>query len=178
MKSNFSQLRSLFLIGVFSVFVTTGCGLFEKEASIDTAELVGLWTVSDADVVPEIGGLPIKNYFTDVMGMSGLEAEAFAAIYDTFLKESFGGTIEFKDDNTYIFRIMDTIEDGSWAINSDGDKIILDGGTTDEQIVTILELTKTTLKVSYDEISMEDLDENVDTPDVEVSMKIEMTLTK
>jgi hypothetical protein len=73
---------------------------------------------------------------------------------------------------------MDTIEDGTWSINSDGNKIILDGGTSDEQIVSILELTKTTLKDSYDEISMEDLDENVDTPDVEVSMKIEMTLTK
>ena len=72
MKGNLSQLRSLFLIGAFSIFVTTGCGLFEKEASINTAELVGLWTVSDADVVPQIGGLPIKNYFTDVMGMSVL----------------------------------------------------------------------------------------------------------
>ena len=51
MKSNLSQLRSLFLIGIFSIFVATGCDLFEKEASIDTAELVGLWTVSDADVV-------------------------------------------------------------------------------------------------------------------------------
>lgn len=178
MSSNLSKMRSLIIIGVFSIFVTTGCGLFEKEASINTAELVGLWTISDADVVPEIGGLPIKNYFTDVMGMSGLEAEAFSAIYDAFLKESFGGTIEFKDDNSYVFRIADTVEDGSWAINTDGNKIILDGGTSDEQIVSILELTKSILKVSYDEISMEDLDENLDTPDVEVSMKIEMTLTK
>ena len=178
MSTNLSRMRSLIVIGVFSIFITTGCGLFEKEESINTAELVGLWTISDADVVPQIGGLPIKNYFTDVVGMSGLEAEAFSAIYDAFLKESFGGTIEFKDDNTYIFTIADTIEDGEWAINSDGNKIIIDAGTADEQIITILELTKSTLKVSYDEISMEDLDENLDTPDVEVSMKIEMTLTK
>ena len=178
MSSNLSKMRSLIIIGGCSIFVATGCDLFDKEASIDTAELVGLWTISDADVVPEIAGLPIKNYFTDVVGMSGLEAEAFAAIYDAFLKESFGGTVEFKDDNSYIFSLAETAEDGSWAINSDGNKIILDGGTSDEQIVSILELTKSTLKVSYDEISMEDLDDNLDTPDVEVTIKLDMTLTK
>ena len=43
--------------------------------------------------------------------MSGLEAEAFSAIYETFLQESFGGTIEFKDNNTYLFSIADNIED-------------------------------------------------------------------
>jgi hypothetical protein len=173
-----SNLKSLFLIGALIPFIMTSCDLFEKEASIDTSQLVGLWTISDADVVPEIGGLPIKNYFTDIIGMSGLEAEAFAAIYDAFLKDSFGGTIEFKDDNTYVFSIAGEIEDGTWALNSDGDKIIIDGGTSDEQLITILELTKSTLKVSYDELSMEDIDDNPDTMDVEVAMKIEMTLTK
>jgi hypothetical protein len=172
-----SNLKSLFLIGLLFLF-STGCDLFEKESTIDTSQLVGLWTISDADVVPEIGGLPIKNYFTDVLGMSGLEAEAFAAIYDAFLAESFGGTIEFKDDNTYIFSIAGGEEDGIWALNSEGNKIIIDGGTSDEQLISILELTKSTLKVSYDELSMEDIDDDPNTPDVEVAMKIEMTLTK
>lgn len=172
-----SNLKSLFLIGML-FFFSTSCDLFEKESTIDTSQLVGLWTISDADVVPEIGGLPIKNYFTDVIGMSGLEAEAFAAIYNAFLKDSFGGTIEFKDDNTYIFSIAGEEEDGSWVLNSDGNKIIIDGGTSDEQLITILELTKSTLKVSYDELSMEDIDDDPNTVDVEVAMKIEMTLTK
>jgi hypothetical protein len=173
-----SNLKSPFLFGVLFIFVTTSCGLFEKEAEINTAELVGVWEVTDADVVPEIGGLPIKNYFTDVLGMSGLEAEAFAAIYNTFLKDSFGGTIEFKDDNTYIFSIADEVDDGSWALSSEGNKIIIDGGTSDEQLISILELTSSTLKVSYDELTMEDIDNDPNTADVEVSMKIEMTLTK
>ena len=178
MKRVHNNFKSLFLIGVLFLFVTTGCDLFDKENKIDTSQLIGTWTISDADIVPEIGGLPIKNYFTDVLGMSGLEAEAFSAIFDTFLQESFGGTIEFKDDNTYIFSIADNIEDGSWALNSDGNKIIIDGGTSDEQLISILELTGTTLKVNYQELSMEDLDDNPETADVEVSMKIEMTLTK
>jgi len=178
MKRVQSNFKSLFLIGVLFLFVTTGCDLFDKESKIDTSQLVGTWTISDADIVPEIGGLPIKNYFTDVLGMSGLEAEAFSAIYESFLQESFGGTIEFKDDNTYIFSITDNIEDGIWALNSDGNKIIIDGGTSDEQLISILELTSTTLKVSYQELSMEDLDDNPETADVEVSIKIEMTLTK
>lgn len=178
MKNFQSNLKSSFFIGVVLFFFTTGCGLFEKDPTIDTSQLVGEWTISDADVIPEIGGLPIKNYFTDVLGMSGLEAEAFAALYDAFLKESFGGTIEFKDDNTYIFRIADSIEDGTWALNADGNKIILDGGTESERLINILELTSSTLKVSYDELSLEDMDDNPDTPDVEVAMNIEMTLTK
>jgi hypothetical protein len=177
MKKIQSNLKSLFLIGMLFVF-SASCDLFDKESTIDTSQLVGLWTVSDADVVPEIGGLAIKNYFTDVMGMSGLEAEAFAAIYDAFLKDSFGGTIEFKDDNNYIFSIAQQERGGTWILNSDGNKIILDGGTADEQLVTILELTKSTLRVSYDELTMEDIDDDPNTADVEVSMKIEMTLTK
>jgi hypothetical protein len=159
-------------------FVVTSCGLFDKESTIDTSQLVGLWTISDADVVPEIGGLPIKNYFTDVLGMSGLEAEAFAAIYDTFLKESFDGTIEFKDNNIYLFSIAGEESDGTWALNSEGNKIIIDGGTSEEQLISILELTSTVLKVSYDELAMEDLDDNPETADVEVAIKVEMTLTK
>ena len=173
-----SSFKSLFLMGVMFLFVTTGCDLFDKESKIDTSQLVGMWTISDADVVPEIGGLPIKNYFTDVLGMSGIEAEAFSAIYDTFLQESFGGTIEFKDDNTYVFSISDSIDDGSWILNSDGNKIIIDGGTSGEQMINILQLTSTTLKVSYEELSMEDLDDNPETPDVEMVLKIEMTLSK
>lgn len=178
MKKIQSNLKSLFLIGVLFLFVTTSCDLFDRESTIDTSQLVGVWTISDADVVPEIGGLPIKNYFTDVLGMSGLEAEAFAVIYDAFLKESFSGTIEFKDNNSYIFNVAGDIKDGTWALNSDGNKIIIDGGTSDEQLITILELTNSTLKVRYNELTMEDLDENPDTADVEVAMKIEMTLTK
>ena len=177
MKKFQSNLRSSFFIGALLFFLAS-CGLFDKESTIDTSQLVGEWTISDADVVPEIGGLPIKNYFTDVLGMSGLEAEAFAALYDAFLKESFGGTIQFKDDHTYIFRIADSIEDGTWALNAEGNKIILDGGTENEQLINIMELTSSTLKVSYDELSIEDMDDNPDTPEVEVSMKIEMTLTK
>jgi hypothetical protein len=170
--------KPLFLFGVLFLFVTTSCDLFDKETTIDTSQLVGVWTISDADVVPEIGGLPIKNYFTDVLGMSGLEAEAFAVIYESFLKESFSGTIEFRDDNTYIFSVAGEIEDGTWALNSEGNKIIIDGGTDNEQLFSILELTNSTLKVSFDELTMEDLDDNPDTEEVEVAMKIEMTLTK
>ena len=73
---------------------------------------------------------------------------------------------------------MYSIEDGTWTLNAEGNKIILDGGTENEQLINILELTSRTLKVSYDELSLEDMDDNPDTPDVEVSMKIEMTLTK
>jgi len=177
MKKIQSNFKSLFLIGMLFL-VAASCDLFDKESTIDTSQLVGFWTISDADVVPEIGGLPIKNYFTDVLGMSGLEAEAFAAIYDTFLKESFSGTIHFKDDNTYLFSIAGDESDGSWALNSEGNKIIIDGGTSDEQLITILELTSSVLKVSYNELAMEDLDDNPETADVEVAMKIEMTLTK
>lgn len=178
MSSIQNTLRSSLFFGVLFLFVTTSCGLFDKESTIDTSQLVGEWTITDADVVPEIGGLPIKNYFTDILGMSGLEAEAFAALYNTFLKESLTGTVDFRDNNTYVFSVAEEVEDGTWALNSDGNKIILNGGTSGEQLITILELTSSTLKVSYDELSMEDLDDNPDTPEVEVSLKVEMTLTK
>lgn len=178
MKSFKRNLSTLFLTTSLFLIVTTGCGLFEKESTIDTSHLVGLWTISDADVIPEVEGLPLKNYFTDALGMSGLEAEAFAALYDAFLQESFGGTVEFRDDNTYSFTVAGDAENGTWSLNSKGNEIIMNGATQDEMIITILELTGTTLKVSYDELSMQDLDSNPETPDVQVAMKIEMTLTK
>jgi len=177
MKKIQSNLKSLFFIGVL-FFVITGCDLFNKEASIDTAQLVGLWTISDAGVVPEIAGLPIKNYFTDVLGSTVGQADLMSQMYSAILEEMIGGTIEFKDDNTYIINFIGDIDDGNWALNSDGDVIIIDPGTSDEQLITIQELTSSTLKISYDELSTEDIDDNPDTPDVEVALKIEMTLTK
>ena len=177
MNKFLSNLKFLLLIGVLFAFVTfTGCN--DDDESSNASLLIGLWTITDADIDADIGGLSIIDYFIDMAGLSELEAEAFATLFDALLEATFTGTIEIKDDNTYITNFGGEIDDGTWSLNSAGDKIILDAGTADEMVINIVSLTETTLIASVDTTELTDIDDNTLTPDIEVSLSVQLTLTK
>jgi hypothetical protein len=94
------------------------------------------------------------------------------------MANTFTGTLQIKDDNTYISNFGGEIEDGTWALNSDGDVLTIDGGTVDEMVINIISITETTLVVSTDTEEFVDIDDNEITPDVEVSLSVQLTLTK
>jgi len=178
MKKVQSNLKFLLLIGVLFVFVTyTGCNN-DDEGDSKANLLIGTWTITDATLEADIGGMSIKDFFINVGGLSEIEAEAIAILFEMGLKASFTGTIQFKDNNTYIINIAGDIDDGTWSLNSTGDKITLDAGTSDETVITIITLTEHTLVVSLDTTELVDIDDEPLTPDVEVSLHVEMTLTK
>ena len=180
MKKFQTNLKFLFLFGILISFVTLiGCNNDDENPDNPiSAELVGLWTISDSNVDVSILGMSIIDYLVNVGGLSEVEAQAFATLFETLLTTNFSGTIEFKANNTYITNIGGETDDGTWSLNSAGDKVTLDAGTADEQVIDIISLTANTLIVGFDQTEFEDLDDDPMTPDVEISLSIELTLTR
>ncbi len=177
MKKLRSYLNLLFLIGVLFAFVTyTGCN-DDDENSVES-QLIGLWNITDATVDASIGGQSLKDYFMMVLQMSDLEAEGLAGFVDATLASTFTGTIEIKDNHTYVTNFAGEIDDGTWSLNSAGDKITLDAGTADEMVITIVSLTSNMLVASTDMIEMIDIDDDELTPDIPISVSVQMTLSK
>jgi len=178
MKTVQSFLKFLFLIGSLLVFITyTGCNDDDEEGGNESL-LIGVWTITDANIEADIGGLSIKDYFINVGGLSEVEAETFATVFESMLALNFVGTLQIKDDYTYITNFGGEIDDGTWSLNSAGNKITLDAGTADEMVITIISLTENTLVASTDMTELTDIDENPLSPDVEISLSLELTFSK
>jgi hypothetical protein len=173
-----SYLKVIFVMGVLFAFVTyTGCS-DDDEGDNVASMLIGTWTITDSDIDAEVGGLSIKDYFIDIGGLSELEAETYANLFNSFLAAMFTGTLEIKDDNTYVSTFGGEVVDGTWSVNSTGDKIIIDGGTADEMIITIVSLTETTLVALTTTSEFVDIDSNPLSPEVEVLLEVQLTLSK
>jgi len=179
MKKVQSNLKILFLIGVLLAFVTyTGCNKDDDEGINPAQQFIGLWTVTNIDVDASIGGQSVKDFLVNVGGMSEIEAEAIATLLESMISANFTGTLEIKEDHTYITTFGGAVDDGTWSINSTGDKITVDGGTADEMVIDVISITENMLVASLDTIESIDIDDNELTPDVDISLSIQMTLTK
>ena len=173
-----SYLKALFLLGFLFTFISyTGCNDDDEGDNVATM-LIGTWTITDAEFDSDIGGMSIKDFFINIGGLSEIEAEAFATIFETVMATTFTGTLQLKDDNTYISNLGGEIEDGTWALSSSGDVLFIDSGTPDEMVIHIISITETTLIVSTDTSEFIDIDDNPITPDVEVNLSVQLTLTK
>ncbi|MHA2278943.1 MAG: hypothetical protein ACXAC2_24450, partial [Candidatus Kariarchaeaceae archaeon] len=96
MKNLKSKFKLFFLLGIMFAFVTyTGCVNDEENPDNVASKLIGLWTISDAQIDATIGGLSITDFLID-MGLSEVEAAAFTLLFNQALLANFSGTIEFK----------------------------------------------------------------------------------
>ncbi len=180
MKKLEFALKLFLLAGALSTFIVfTGCnGDDEDPDNAAINHLIGVWTITDVQLDAAIEGKSLAEYAIDLLGVSELEAEILASLFEDALMSNFDGTIEFKSDNTYITNTGGEVDDGTWSLNSNGDELTLDEGTIDEQVIDVLILTASALKVSLDQTEFEDIDEDPDTPDVPINMSIELTLSK
>jgi len=180
MKKLEFTLKLFLLLGALSAFIAfTGCnGDDENPDNPAVNHLIGLWTITDAQLDASIEGKSLVEYAVDLLGVSELEAEILASLFEDALMSNFDGTIEFKSDNTYITNTGGEVDDGTWSLNSNGDELTLDAGTIDEQVIDVLILTASSLKVSLDQTEFEDIDDDPLTPDVPINMSIELTLSK
>ena len=180
MKKLEFTLKIILLVGAVSAFVSfTGCNNDNENPDNPAVNnLIGLWTITDAQFDATIEGKSLIQYAIDLLGVSELEAEILASLFEDALTSNFDGTIEFKANNTYISNTGGEVDDGTWSLNAAGDKLTLDAGTMDEQVIDVLLLTSSTLKVGLDQTEYEDIDDDPLTPDVPIDMSIELTLSK
>ena len=178
MKKIQSKSKMILLFGLMAFLLTyTGCK-DDDEKDNKSALLIGEWTIDDADITATIQGMSIKDFFMNVGGLGEAEAELYATIFEALLGSSFSGTIEFKDDNTYESFIAGELDDGTWSMNSDGTVITLDGGTSDETAISVITLTSSMMKGSFNTSEFADIDDDPATPDVEIDIDVVLTLVK
>jgi hypothetical protein len=172
-----SNLKFLCIIGILSVFISyIGCSNDDEDNK--ESQLIGVWTITDADIDATIGGLSIVDYFIDIVGLTQIEAEGIAALFQSMVAPNFTGTIEIKDDHTYVTTFGGQVDDGTWSLNSTGDKVTLDAGTVDEMVINIISVTSSTLVTEMETIESVDIDNNPATPDIDVSLSVRLTMTK
>ena len=178
MKKVQYYLNLLLLLGVLSVFISyTGCNS-DDDGDPVINPLIGIWTISDVNLVTELGDMSVKEFLMEVGGLSDLNATGYTILFESLLESTFNGTIEFKDDNTYKSNIAGEMEEGTWRLNSDGDELTLNSGTSDETVVNIITLTENTLKLSLNTSELANIDDESLIPDLDISIAVEMTLTK
>lgn len=171
-----SNLKFLFIIGIVSVFISyTGCN--DDDESSKESLLIGVWTITDADIDATIGGMSIVDYLVNIEGYPQAQAELLEAMFMAMLVPNFTGTIEFKENHTYVTTFGGDVDDGTWSLNSAGDKITLDAGTIYEMVIDIVSLTSTTCVVDTNVVESVDIDSDA-IPDVDVSINVTMTLSK
>jgi len=178
MKKVQYYLNLLLLLGVLSVFISyTGCNS-DDDGDPVINPLIGIWTISDVNLVTEFGDMSVKEFLMEVGGLSDLDATGYTILFESLLESTFNGIIEFKDDNTYESNIAGEMEEGRWRLNSDGDELTLNSGTSDETVVNVITLTENTLKLSLNTSELANIDDESLIPDLDISIAVEMTLTK
>jgi hypothetical protein len=172
-----NNLTLLLIFGVLSVFISyTGCNNDDEEPEINP--IIGIWTISDVDLVTEFGDMSVKEFLMEVGGLSEINATGYALLFESLLDATFNGTIEFKEDNTYESYIAGEKEEGTWHLNSTREELTLNSGTPDETVVSVLTLTDDTLKLSLNTSELANIDDESMIPDLDISIDVEMTLNK
>lgn len=176
-------LRTLFL-RLFIITLFVGLGACNKDddgdgsSNLTTSELlIGTWSVTDFDLDIQIGSQSLLDYLIEVEGLTPEEAAAQNAIFEAFLASEVTGTLTLNSDNTYVSDFGDGPTTGTWSLSADEKTLTLVEGA-DTIVITIVSITKTTLKATISETSAEDLDDDPLTPDVIVSVDATLTLTK
>jgi len=172
-----SNLKFLCLMGTLFFFVTyIGCSDDDDENSKENL-LIGVWTITNADIDASIGGMSIVDYLVNVAGYSQIEAELMETLFQNMLLPNFTGTIDFKENHTYVTTFGGEIDDGFWSLNAAGDKLTLDAGTIYEMVIDVNSLTASNFVGSTSFVESVDIDDDGN-PDVDVAISVQLTLTK
>ena len=110
--------------------------------------------------------------------MTEIEASAIETLIESMIGTNLTGTLEIKENNTYVTTFWGGFDDGTWSINSAGDKITIDAGTVDEMVINNISITDNTLIASMDFVESVDLGNDAQTPDVDINISTQLTFTK
>lgn len=158
----------MFLLGTALLF-TTSCSDDDNGGDISEDKLIGVWTLESTSVDVTIDGKSIVDYFVS-MGIPQDDAEEMAAAFSSEFDEieNMSGTVEFKQDGTYVTNFGEGEDVGTWELN--GNELLMDKDTADEETIIVKSLTDSELKVIREEEDEQD--------GVTITMKMSMTFGK
>ena len=181
MKKLMSSLKFLLIIGFISTFIVfTGCKDDDGNGGTPTPadNLIGTWTVTNADITAMVGNQSLTDFFINVGGLDPASAALAYTLFETFFLAELNGSITFKNDNTYLSNFGGSPDDGTWSLSSDGKTLTLDAGTVDEIVIDVISLTSNSANMVISQSILEDLDDDPLTPDVPIDVEANMTLSK
>ena len=168
MKKQLLNLKVV-LIVIMAAGILAACSKKdEKPADL----IVGNWSVSNVDI--SINGQSLTDYLVG----TGFVSQESADSINTSFQQNFKGTVNFKSDNTVTFNIGDAPSGGTWSINSAGDKVTItpDDGSSPMDF-DIISLDSKNLHIKFS-TEMSDDTNGDGTPDVTITLDVDMKLTK
>jgi hypothetical protein len=164
---------SLFLLSMFA-----GCSN-DDENPEEEINMVGLWTVTGVEISDaSVAGQSVVDFFINIGGLSEEDANAAFDILESMIIASITGTIDIREDNTYTSVLGGETESGTWSQSADGNTFYIYDTTDDEFEATIVTLTNNMAKINFIYDTYQDLDQNPITPDILLTIKGLLTLTK
>jgi hypothetical protein len=171
MKNTSINIRIICFILIAGLAITS-C----KKDSSSTVTLTGAsWTAGTPTFTAMVGTKTLTQYYTDVMGLTAVQAAQYTAIVNLALMQSFTGTITFKSDNTYTANLGGTPDSGTWSLSADAKKLTIDSNTEAPQTLDVTVLTSNKLTVSLTDITSEDLNSDGINETMTVSVTIPFT---
>lgn len=168
-------MKLFWALPMVALFATFSCNE-DGEVFVED-DIVGLWTITEASADISVGEMSFTDYLKEYLQLSDIEAQAFELAMKQGITEGMNGTVEMKSDNTYLAEFADDPpETGDWEL-IDGKLLkLLETGGTEPTELTIISLTSSKLVIEFNETETEDL--NQDGTDEEITMLINMTMTK
>jgi len=156
---NFLNLRTFIFI-LITGLILSSCNK-DKDATTDNI-IIGTWTAGIPTFTVMIGEKTLEQYFTEVLGLSTVEAQALSDYYTQMITEDFevtGDEIQIKSDNTYTANLGGYPDSGTWSLSADGKKLTIDSSTDSDGpvIFDVIELTSNKLKIRMEISISEDI---------------------
>lgn len=145
------KITTYCLAAIIALFTFASCS---DDAEIGTeVDLVGQWELSAADVDLKVGPVPLIQVL-QTLGFTNEGAQEYInELESELISEEL--SIEFNENNTYLVRMGDNVEeDGEWTL--DGTNLTIASGDDDAETFEVLTLNGSTLAVrSTDEFELE-----------------------
>jgi hypothetical protein len=175
-----SAFEKVLYSAILGIFCGIMCMLFScnnDDEDPSPAELIiGKWTISDTQMDLMFNDKSLVQYLVEELNLTQVEAATFNNLLKEALLEFFEGTIEFKQDKSFVINIGGDTDYGTYILSADGKSLTFDAGTNDETVADIVLLDSSTLIIEMTQHAEEDLDE--DGVMEHLIMKLKMNLTR
>lgn len=145
------------LVFILAVFLSN-CSK-DDEISATYKKICCEWVVTDIQFEVSIGGENLVNFLINTYGLSEAEAILAAEENEKVYRESWTGTMSFKDDGTYEFNVGGEYYSSDWYL-SDDEKTIHVYFTSYYMDFDIISLDDEMMRLRFDQIYYVDINED------------------
>ena len=154
------KTRFYYLIVISSIFMLFNSNCNNEDDISETYNLVcGKWSVTNIQFEVTVGGQSYVDYLMDTYGFTEGEAQVQLEETENSYRESWTGTMNFKQDGNYEFDIGGKSFTGAWAL-SDDEKTIHVLLLRQYMNFDIVSVDEKMMKLRFDQVYYADIDDD------------------